>query len=180
MICENFRLKKNEIKDYWTHVLKNDTWSGDMDEMVDHWLDSFEKFHKKYIIMPSLSLNLLLIEESLFVTVWSPPGFINPENETRCYLNSMFQLLYFNVLFRELVFKIDCYTMLNGLKKESQDFVHHLKNIMIIKELQVWGGQDYHVPPSVCLLERVFSLFSFMLALGIEFVRHSLITPRFH
>ena len=23
MICENFRLKKNEIKDYWTHVFKN-------------------------------------------------------------------------------------------------------------------------------------------------------------
>ena len=44
--------KNNEIKDDWTQVLKNDTSSGDMDEMVNHWLDSFEKFHKKYIIMP--------------------------------------------------------------------------------------------------------------------------------
>ena len=75
-----FLFKNNKIKDYWTHVLKNDTSIGDIDEMVDHYLDSFEKFHKKYIIMPSLSLNLLLIEESLFVTVWSPPGFINTEN----------------------------------------------------------------------------------------------------
>ena len=25
MPCEHLNLKKNEIKDYWTHVLKNDT-----------------------------------------------------------------------------------------------------------------------------------------------------------
>ena len=64
-------------KNYLTHVLKNDTSSGDMDEKVDHWLDYFEKFHKKYIIMPSISLNYLFLEESLFVTVRSPQDFIN-------------------------------------------------------------------------------------------------------
>ena len=100
MPCEHFCLKKNEIKDYWTHVIKNDNSSGDMDEMVYHLLDYLEKSHKKYITMPSILLNSLLIEESLFVTVLSPPGFINRENETRCYLNSTFQIFYFNVLFR--------------------------------------------------------------------------------
>ena len=61
------------MKHYLTHILKNDTSSGDMDEKVDHWLDSSEKFHKKYIIMPSLSLNLLLIEESFFSQFDHPP-----------------------------------------------------------------------------------------------------------
>ena len=51
------------MKDYWTHVFKNDTSSGDMDEKVDHWFDSFENFHKKYIIMPSLSLNICLLKK---------------------------------------------------------------------------------------------------------------------
>ena len=83
MPCEYFSFKKNEIKDYWNHVFKNDTSSGDMEKMVDHWLVFFEKFHKKYIIMPSLSLNPLLIEEIFFVAVRSPRGFINQENETR-------------------------------------------------------------------------------------------------
>ena len=69
MPCEHFCLKRKKFKDYWTRVLKNDTSSDDMNEKVDHWLDPFENFHKKYIIMPSLSLNYLLIEESLFVTV---------------------------------------------------------------------------------------------------------------
>ena len=79
-----------------------------MDERVDHWLDSFEKFHKNYIIMPSILLNCLFLEDTLFVTVRSPPGFINRENKTRCYLNAMLQLLYFNFLFIQLVLKIDC------------------------------------------------------------------------
>ena len=114
MPCVYFRLKKNDMKDYLTHVLKNYTSSGDMDEKVDHWLGSFEKFHKKYISMPTISLNSLFLEEFFFVTVQSPPGFINRENETRCYLNATLQLLYFNVLFRQLVLNIDCYTMLNG------------------------------------------------------------------
>ena len=111
--------------------------------MVDHFLVSFEKFHNQYIIMPPLSLNPLLIEESLFVTVRSLPGFINQENETRCYLNSTFQLLYFNVIFRELVFKINFYTILNGLKRESQYFVHNFQKIMILRELQICFGEIY-------------------------------------
>ena len=100
--------------------------------------------------MPSLLLNPLLIEDSLFVTVRSPPVFINKENETRCYLNSTFQLLYFNVLFRELIFKINCYTMLNGMKTESQYFVHNFQKIMILRELQKCFGEIYLGEKKIC------------------------------
>ena len=62
--CVHFHSKKNDMKIYLTHILKSDTSIGDMNEKVDHWLDSFENFHKKYIIMPSQSLNSLFIEES--------------------------------------------------------------------------------------------------------------------
>ena len=50
-------------------ILKSDTSSGGMNEKVDHWLDSFENVHKKYIIMPPESLNYSFLEESLFITV---------------------------------------------------------------------------------------------------------------
>ena len=62
---------------YLTDILKSDTSSSDMNEKVYHWLYSFENFHKKYVIMPSQSLNPSFLEESLFVTVQSPPGFNN-------------------------------------------------------------------------------------------------------
>ena len=103
------------MKQYSAQILKSDNSSGDMNEKVDHWLYYFVKFHKKYIIMPSESLYYSLLEESLFITVQSPPGFINLENETRCYLNATIQMLYVNVIFRQLILIIDCYTMMIGL-----------------------------------------------------------------
>ena len=63
MPCENFCLKKNEVKYDLTRIFKNETTSDDMDKMVYNWLVSFEKFNKQYIIMPSLLLNPLLIVE---------------------------------------------------------------------------------------------------------------------
>ena len=48
--CEHFCLKTNEMKNYWTHVLKNDTSSIDMDEKVDHWFDSFESSTKSILL----------------------------------------------------------------------------------------------------------------------------------
>ena len=72
-----FIYKKNDMKHYLNHILKSDTSSGDMNEKVDHWLDSFEKFYKKYIIMPSQLLNYSFLENILFITVQSPPDFIN-------------------------------------------------------------------------------------------------------
>ena len=69
--------------------------------------------------MPSLSLDSLFLEESLLVTVRSPLGFINREDETRCYLNATLQLLYLNVLFRKLVLNIYYYNMLNGQGEKS-------------------------------------------------------------
>ena len=44
----------NDMKDYLTHVFKNETSRGGMNEKLDHWFDSYENFHKKYIIMPSM------------------------------------------------------------------------------------------------------------------------------
>ena len=110
-----FPFKNKYMKQYSTNILKSNTSSSNIIEKVYHWLDSFEKFHKKYIIMPSESLNYSLLEEILFIAVWSPPVFINQENETRCYLNSTINLLYFNVIFRHLILNIYCYNMMIGL-----------------------------------------------------------------
>ena len=104
------------------HILTVDTSSGDMNEKVDHWLDSFQEFHKKYIIMPSQLLSSSFLENIVFVTFQSPPGFINQENETRCYLNAMLQLLYFNVIFIQLLLNIDYYTMIIGQGKKINIF----------------------------------------------------------
>ena len=72
-----FTFKENIYETIFNPHIKSDTSSGDMNKSVYHWFDSFENFHKKYINMPSESLNCSLLEESLFITVLLPPGFIN-------------------------------------------------------------------------------------------------------
>ena len=91
MPCEHYTIKRNKVKVYWDRVLTKDTTLFEMNELVDDCLVTFEKFQKQYNTIPSLSLHPLLIEEKLFITVQSPPGFFNPEKETRFYLNATFQ-----------------------------------------------------------------------------------------
>ena len=43
-----FHLKRTDMKNYLTHILKSDSSSGDINEKVEHWLVYFEKFAKKY------------------------------------------------------------------------------------------------------------------------------------
>ena len=131
MPCEHYTIKSNEVKCYWARVINQDTSLFEINELVDDCLVTFEKLQKQYIIIPSLSLHPLIIEEKLFITVRSPPGFFNAEKETRCYSNAKFQHLYYNVLFRELIFKSNLYTMLNDLVSGSQYFVLDFQKIMI-------------------------------------------------
>ena len=108
-------IKNNRYKKYLTHILKSDTSSGDMNEKLGHWLDSFEKFYKKYIITPIESYNYSFPEESRYIAVRPTPGFINQENEARYYFNETIQLLYSNIIFRQLIPNIDFYTIMNSL-----------------------------------------------------------------
>ena len=43
--------------------------------------------------MPIKSYNTSFTEESRYIAVKSPPGFINQQNETRFYFNATIQLL---------------------------------------------------------------------------------------
>ena len=48
-----FNVEIIKTRQYLTNILECDTSSNDTKEKIEHWLDSFQKFHKKYIIMPT-------------------------------------------------------------------------------------------------------------------------------
>ena len=47
-----FIYEKKRYETLFDKHIKRDTSSGDINEKVDRWLDSFEEFHKRCIIMP--------------------------------------------------------------------------------------------------------------------------------
>ena len=72
-----------------------------MDE-VGKWITSYQNFNKTYIIESEEQYDPKIQEESQYVTVLSPSGFINQKGETICYLNSTIQVQYRNIIFRGL------------------------------------------------------------------------------
>ena len=124
-LMSTFKRWKNKNENFFSNILKCDNSSDDMKEKIDHWLDSFEKFYKQYKTIPTESYKYSFPEESRYIAVRPPPGFINQENETRCYFNATIQLLYCNFLFRQLILNIYCYTMMNCLNINNQQFFYH-------------------------------------------------------
>ena len=60
-----------------TNVFKKETLQVVIWKKMEHWVESLENFHKKYIILTLEWLNSSFPEESMYVAVWSTPGFIN-------------------------------------------------------------------------------------------------------
>ena len=67
--CLHFNYERIKRRQYLTNILKCDTSSGDMKENINHWLDLFEKFHKKYVIIPKELYTTPFTEESRYIAV---------------------------------------------------------------------------------------------------------------
>ena len=66
----------------------------------------------------------------------TPIGFRNDQDELRCYVNSTFQVLFFNICFRTLIMNINSYRILTNLDNSTDDYNGNLQKIMILQVIQ--------------------------------------------
>ena len=66
----------------------------------------------------------------------TPIGFRNDQDESRCYVNSIFQVLFFNIFSRTLIMNIDCDRMLTNLENSIADYNVHIQKIIILQVIQ--------------------------------------------
>ena len=92
--CPHLNVEIIKMRQHLSSISKSDTQNDDVEGEIDHWLYFFENFHQKYIIIPTESYICSVPEESRYIAVITPPGFINQENETGCYFNTTISLLY--------------------------------------------------------------------------------------
>ena len=69
---------------------------------------------------------------------FSPPVFINQKMESRYYLNSTFQVQYFNVIFRQFILNIYFDHNLNNLGLYEKNFASNYQKVMILQELYIF------------------------------------------
>ena len=65
-----------------------------------------------------------------------PIGSRNGQDESRCYVNLSFQVLFSIYIFRTLIINIDCEIMLTNLDNSTDDYNGHLQKIMILQVIQ--------------------------------------------
>ena len=52
-------------------------------------------------------------------------GFINGQDESRCYDNLLFQVHFFNIFFRQLIMNIGCDKIIEDMEDSEDEFRSH-------------------------------------------------------
>ena len=89
-----FVLKYGEISE-WHHTYRK--YSGRSREKVDEFINNKIDFNTTHIIKSDIQQLTNVPEEARFILSMRPTGFRNDQDESRCYGNSTFQVLFFNI-----------------------------------------------------------------------------------
>ena len=60
-------------------------------------------------------------------------GFINDKDESRCYVNLSFQVILFNIFFRQLIMDIDCEKIIHNLDDSEDDLRIYYQKIVVLR-----------------------------------------------
>ena len=96
---------------YLNGITRIESTLADLEKKVDEFINHKIDFNTAHIIKSDIQQIMKIPEKARFISSMTPTSFRNNQDESRCYVNSTFQVLFFNVLFRSLIMNIDCDTM---------------------------------------------------------------------
>ena len=67
---------------------------ADLDKMVDEFISHKTVFNTEHIIKSDIQKITNIPEKARFISSMTPTGFRNNQEESRCYVNSTFQVLF--------------------------------------------------------------------------------------
>ena len=66
----------------------------------------------------------------------TPIGFRTGQDESRCYVNSSFEVLFFNIFFKTLIMNIDYEKIKENLDNTTDDFRGYIQENMILQVIK--------------------------------------------
>ena len=90
---ENFRK-------YPSGILHIENTKADLEKNVDEFINDESEFNNTHIIKSNILPVSNIPEEEQFISSMTPIGFRNYQDESRCYVNSKFQVI-FSIYFLE-------------------------------------------------------------------------------
>ena len=133
-------LRQYKNKNLWLIFSKDE-----VNETLDMWMNYFLRFNRTYIIQYGDKCDYNIHEESRYIHVLSPSGFINQKHETRCYLNLNLRVQYDNIIFTEMILNINCEYIFNYIDTYDHDFILNHQKVVILEELQnnIWTNLQW-------------------------------------
>ena len=99
----------------------------------NQWFFHIREFNKEYIIQPYNVTISNIPEEEQFLTCMEPAGSINDQDESMYYVNSSFQVHFFNIYLRQLILNIDCDKIIEELDNSEDEFSDNFQKILLLR-----------------------------------------------
>ena len=124
------------MRKYLSDILYIENDKVDLGKSMDQFINDKSNFNNTHIIKSNIKPVSNIPEEERFISSITPIGFRNGQDESRCYVNSSFQVLFLNIHLRTLIMNIDCDIMFKNLDNSTYDYNSHLQKIMILEVIQ--------------------------------------------
>ena len=86
-----------KLRKYISGILHIENNKADLEKKVDEFINDKSDFNKTHIIKSNILPVSNIPEEERFISSMTPIGFRNDQDESRYYVNSTFQVLFFNI-----------------------------------------------------------------------------------
>ena len=110
-------IEKEKLRKYLSGILSIDNDDADLENKTNQLINNISDFNNKHIIQFNKKPISNIPEETRYISSITPIGFMNGQDESKCYVNSSFQVLFFNIFFRTLIMNIECENLRKIWKK---------------------------------------------------------------
>ena len=102
------QIKREQLIKYISGILSIDNDEADIGNKTNKFINYISGFNNKHIIQCKNKPISNIPVEPRYISSMTPIGLRNGQDESRCYINLSFQVLFLNILFRSLIMNIDC------------------------------------------------------------------------
>ena len=90
-------------------------------------------FNNEHVIQCYNKTKSNIPEEPCYILPITPTEFISGQDELICYINSSFQVIFFNIFFRRLIINIDCEKIIESMDNSEDDYIGYTQKSMILQ-----------------------------------------------
>ena len=90
-------IEKEKLRKYLSGILSIDNDKADLEKKINQFINGIRDFNNKHIIHFNNKPISNIPEEPRYISSMTPIGFMNGQDESRYYVNSSFQVLFFNI-----------------------------------------------------------------------------------